>query len=497
MKFIGLVIIAISLFFSSNCFAQYSFEFSPDCKQAYNEIMQLQIGKGYRSIETAQKNNPQNLIPTYLSSYIDFFTLFLNENPQEYAQKKDVFDERAALMQKGNKNSPWYLYTQSVLYLQKAAVAIKFGETWTGGWAFRKSFLLVKENQKKFPNFLPNQLIYGALEAAVGTIPKNYKWLASLLGMRGSVNEGMQKVSNFVYSNNEWAQLMQIEGAFIYGYLNFYLENKKTETVNFLKSGKFDLVHNHLMAYMAANLGKNDKQTEFAKSVILNRSMASGYLETPVWHLEMGYNLLNHLQYADAAREFNTFVQNFKGKFYVKDTYRRLSWCYFLMGNMPAAENARKQILKFGSTMADADKEAQKEAQNNKWPNATLLKARLLDDGGYREEALQMLNQVSINSFSDIADQLEYTYRMGRIYDGLNNYNKAVEYYNQAYNMGKLRTEYYAARAALQAGMIYEKNNNKKEAIRYYQLCLDLGEHDYKSSLDQRAKSGIARCTGQ
>jgi tetratricopeptide (TPR) repeat protein len=251
------------------------------------------------------------------------------------------------------------------------------------------------------------------------------------------------------------------------------------------------------MAYMTANLGKNDKLTEFAKRVILNRSIASGYLETPVWHLEMGYNLLNHKQYADSAREFNAFVQNFKGKFYVKDPYRRLRWCYFLMGNMPAAENARKQIVKFGSTMADADKEAQKEAQTNKWPNATLLKARLLDAGGYREEELQVLNQVSINSFSDIADQLEYTYRIGRIYDGLNNYNKAVEYYNQAYNMGKLRTEYYAARAALQAGMIYEKNYNKKEAIRYYRLCLALGEHDYKSSLDQRAKSGIARCTGQ
>jgi hypothetical protein len=61
----------------------------------------------------------------------------MNENPQEYAQKKDVFYERAALMQKGNKNSHWYLYTQSVLYLQKPAAAIKFGETWTGGWAFR------------------------------------------------------------------------------------------------------------------------------------------------------------------------------------------------------------------------------------------------------------------------------------------------------------------------------------------------------------------------
>jgi hypothetical protein len=53
MKNIGLVIFAI-LLFTSNCFAQYSFDFSPDCRQAYNEIMQLQISKGYRYIESAQ-----------------------------------------------------------------------------------------------------------------------------------------------------------------------------------------------------------------------------------------------------------------------------------------------------------------------------------------------------------------------------------------------------------------------------------------------------------
>ena len=480
-----------------NLHAQKVFDFSPICRLAYTEVMQLQIGKGYRDVEESRQANPQNLIPVYLESYIDFFTLFLNEDPQEYAQKKGVFDVRIELMQSGNKNTPWYLYTQSVLYLQKAAVAIKFGETWTAGWAFRKSFLLVKENKKKFPNFLPNQLIYGALEAAVGTIPKNYKWLASLLGLRGSVKKGMLQVKNFAFSTNEWAQLMQTEGAFIYGYLNFYLENKKSETVQFLKSGRFDLVNNHLLAYMAANLGKNDKQTEFAKSIILNRSKASGYLETPVWHLELGYDLLNHLQLTDAVRAFNLFLQQFKGKFYVKDTYRRLSWCYFLLGNMPAAENARQQILSKGSTIADADKEAQKEAQSKKWPNALLLKARLLDDGGYRNEALQLLSSTQLKNYADISDQLEYTYRMGRIYDGLNNYAKAIEFYRQAYELGKDRTEYYAARAALQAGMIYERTGNKKEAIAYYNLCLNLGEHDYKSSLDQRAKSGIARSTGQ
>ncbi|WP_288096433.1 tetratricopeptide repeat protein [Hydrotalea sp.] len=488
-------ILLLLFFFNTN--AQKVFDFSSSCQQAYTEVMQLQIGKGFRYIEESKQANPQNLIPVYIESYIDFFTLFLNEDPQEYAQKKELFDERIGLIQTGNKNSPWFLYTQSVIYLQKAAVAIKFGETWTAGWAFRKSFLLIKENKKKFPNFLPNQLIYGALEAAVGTIPKNYKWLASLLGLRGSVKDGMLQVKTFAFSNNAWAQLMRTEGAFIYGYLNFYLENQKSETVQFLRSGRFDLVNNHLLAYMAANLGKNDKQTEFAKSIILNRSKASGYLETPVWHLELGYDLLNHLQLNDAVREFNLFLQQFKGKFYVKDTYRRLSWCYFLMGNMPAAENARKQIMSKGSTMADADKEAQKEAQTKKWPNALLLKARLLDDGGYRTEALQLLRNTHVNNYTDITDQLEFTYRMGRIYDGLDDNAKAIEFYRKAYQLGKDRTEYYAARAALQAGMIYERTGNKNEAVAYYNLCLNLGEHDYKSSLDQRAKSGIARCTGQ
>ena len=37
----------------------------------------------------------------------------------------------------------------------------------------------------------------------------------------------------------------------------------------------------------------------------------------------------------------------------------------------------------------------------------------------------------------------------------------------------------------------------KKTAIQYYQQCLDMENHDYKNSLDQRAKSGIARCKGE
>jgi hypothetical protein len=63
--------------------------------------------------------------------------------------------------------------------------------------------------------------------------------------------------------------------------------------------------------------------------------------------------------------------------------------------------------------------------------------------------------------------------------------------------IGADRKEYFAARAALQTGYIYEKRGDKALAIVFFEKCLAMKGHDYKNSLDQRAKAGIARCKGE
>ena len=277
----------------------------------------------------------------------------------------------------------------------------------------------------------------------------------------------------------------------------FYVENKPAEVFKYIQAKKLDVVHNHLFAYMPANLAINNKQNDYAQSIIANRSQAAGYLATPAWDFEMGYVKLHKLELDQAITLLEKFIYNFKGNFYVKDVLQKLSWAYYLNGDKTTAEKYRQLCIRNGNTESDADKKAYKDAKSGKWPNVLLLKARLLSDGGYNKEALALLQDKNSKYFSAEEDALEFLYRIARIYDDMERDDEAIKFYQASINAGRNREEYYAARAALQMGYIYEKRGQKALAIAAFQQCIDMEEHEYKDSLDQRAKSGIARCKGE
>jgi len=497
MKKVKVSLLLSLLFCSVIAKAEKVFEFNSTCQQAYKEITQLKLNNGLALIQKAKQQNADNLIPLVLESYIDFFTLFFNEDASEYKIRKPRFEERIAAIKQGPKSSPFYNFCLSAVYMHKAAVAIKFNELVSAGLDSRRAYQYIKDNKKVFPTFIPNDLLYGGLQAVIGTVPKGYKWIAGLFGMKGSVTDGMKTVTSFVNSNDPWARLMFNEASFVYCYLEFYIENKKEEALQFMQTKKLDVVNNHLFTYMAANLALNNKQPEIARNIVLNRNKSLDYLQTPVWDFQMGFVKMYHLETQEAAKYFESFLRNFKGNFYVKDVYQKLSWCYYIQGNMPAAQEARRNVINKGAANADADKQALKDAKKGTWPNIILLKARVLNDGGYNNEALVLLNGKGNANFTKEEEQLEFAYRVARINDDLKKYDDAIAFYLKAIAIGEKRTEYYAARAALQIGIIYEKRGDKKKAIIYFEQCLEMENHDYKDSLDQKAKSGIARCKGE
>jgi tetratricopeptide (TPR) repeat protein len=83
------------------------------------------------------------------------------------------------------------------------------------------------------------------------------------------------------------------------------------------------------------------------------------------------------------------------------------------------------------------------------------------------------------------------------LYDDMGNDSLAIVFYKQAIDLGEQRKEHFAARAALQTGFIYEQRGDKQTAIEWFQRCLNMKDHDFKNSLDSRAKAGIARCKNE
>jgi len=186
-------------------------------------------------------------------------------------------------------------------------------------------------------------------------------------------------------------------------------------------------------------------------------------------------------------------VRDNAGKHYRHYAWHRLSWYYLLDGDSSQYQMARRQVLDSGEAFLDADRQSLSEARDTLPANTLLLKARLLFDGGYYQEALGQLNDSTRVDLLNRRDSVEYTYRLGRIFDRLEDTEKALVFYRQVLAAGSGEDWYYAPNAALHSGMIYESDGNTEKALEYYRECLKINRSAYKKSIDYKARQGIRR----
>lgn len=476
-------------------YASPFYSFNTQCSQSYQQVLAMRVAQARQMAAIEKQTNPENLVPYFLDNYADFMELFFNEDKKQYLQMVRLKDERLTKLASGPKTSPLHLFTQAVVHLQWAAVEMKFDNRWAGAMAFREAYKLAHLNQRRFPNFMPNYMITGPMEMVAATIPKNLQWLSNLMGISGTMQGGNTSLQRFLKSGDDWSRLFMQEGIFYHTYLQFHIMNRPNEALAFIRQQKLDVVNNHLFAYMAANLSLNNQQAETCERIVRSRNLHSGYLKTPVWDFLLGYANLYKLD-AEAEDHFENFLDAFKGNYYVKDAWLKLGYHYLVRGNNSKFQYCQQQVKRHGNTASDADKRALREASEAIVPNTLLLKARLLSDGGYYSRALTTLKQADERAFTNSDEMLEYNYRLGRIYQDMKDYEKAISQFEKVMRDGNTTKTYFAGKAALEAGEIKELNGDKAAAIRYYNRCIAYRNHDYENALEQKARAGIVRCTG-
>ena len=198
----------------------------------------------------------------------------------------------------------------------------------------------------------------------------------------------------------------------------------------------------------------------------------------------------------DADDNIQRFLQSFKGENYIKDAYQKLAWHSLVHDDLDGYRDNMTLCKDNGTTTIDDDKQAQKEAENGKVPNVVLLRARLLFDGGYYKEAIKLFEGKSTDDFEILKDKVEFTYRAGRIFHEWGKPDDAIGYYYATIKNGADLPHFYAANACLQLGYIFEQEGNLDKAKYYYKKSLSYKDHEYKSSLQQKAKAGLNRIDG-
>lgn len=478
-----------------NCCAvmagQYHYKYTNNCRDAYRHYMALRPEQGREQIKRELIADPYNLMATYIADYEDCLLLLFNGNPLDYEQLKRHQYDRLKLMERGDENSPWHRLCQAGIYMHWAFVHLRFNENLKAGTSFRKSFLLLKENQRLFPNFQYDDIFLGIEEATVGSLPENYKWIASILGMKGDIYTGAAKVKKFVRTHTQ-DDLFYYEAQVYYAYLSYYVLSDKNEAWETVSSGTFETDDNLVNSFVKINIAINYRKAETAQGLLANAARQDNYSRYPVFDYEYGYALLHELEEGSIAK-FRSFLSRYKGSIFKKDAWQKLAYAYYLQGDQKMAEYCKHKIINEGTATTDSDKQALRFAQQGTWPHTALLQAQLLTDGGYYTKANKLLSSTPVERYTTVAQQLEYYFRLARVQDELDNDAAAITNYTRAISLGKGRQEQFAARSALQLGFLYEKRKEMSKAIEMFRLALSMENHDFKNSIDQQAKAGINR----
>ncbi|MGV8877584.1 MAG: tetratricopeptide repeat protein [Sphingobacteriaceae bacterium] len=480
------------IFLTAQLSAKADFDFNANCVNAYESILSLRINEAKALIQKEKQQNPQNAITILLDNYVTYFSLLTSESKTDYEKQKELRAARITALEKQDKNSPYYLFSQAEIYLQWALLKGRFGDYVSSAMDLNRAKNLLKENATKYPEFIPNKKGLAIISVIFGSVPSNLKKTLQFVGIKGDSAAGIR-------------QLQQLRAELPKTKYSYY----KDEVVFLLCYIDIDILHHHhnynqlityvgemennsllkvyLQGYVAAKTGHNAKAIAFLE----NNTIKNSYEDFPALSYLLGNAKLNRMD-SDAHIYLLRYLKDYKGINYIKDTYLKLAYYYLLKNDQEKFSYYIQQVRTKGYTVDEKDKQALREG-NDVQPDTSLLRARFYFDGAEYPKALAQLKNKDVNDFKLLRDKTEFNYRLGRIYEETDQFKEALVNYQKAIYAGKNTGYYYAANAALKIGEIFEQQKEFKRAAFYYQQAIDMKDHEYETSIENQAREGLKR----
>jgi len=465
------IIIFLLIAGAFTAFPQY-LDFNNRCSEAYDHILTLHFDKAGALLDEEENINPGNVYVPYLRNNINFIKLFISQDEMLYKELNNRKSDYFSKMDELDDTCRYKKWMLGNMHLQWSINKMIFGDIVSGAIEFSRAYYLIEENQEKFPEFEPDELSMGVMHVILGLVPDKFDWLLNLFSFEGNVEKGKKELSDFLALTEQGQSLKYLytETLFFSGFIELNIHTDKERLEELLE--KTEQMNDSVMMikFLQLNVlmrtGRNEDALElFDKIDSLNQT---GY---PFAYLDYlhGESLLRSLNYTEAVRKYDLFLEDFKGENYVKDAWRKKAWAAFLSGDTTLYFLNMEQVVSKGSSRLGIDKEALREAESGTLPDATLLLARLLYDGGYYTKALDILDEDKMWLLFSSRKTVQYYYRLGRIYEQLERDEEAKTNYLLTIQKGSMMDDYYAANAALRLGEMFEHEGDYNYARECYE----------------------------
>ncbi|MCC7504457.1 MAG: tetratricopeptide repeat protein, partial [Saprospiraceae bacterium] len=474
------------------------FELTPATRDAYTKVINLRFSEARSALDQLRRNEPDNLLPLLVENYLDFLTVFVDNDEATYKRLSKNMAPRLERIGQGEPRSPWRLYCQGEIRLQWAILRGQYNDMLSSLNDINLAYGLLQENQRLFPDFMPNKKSLAILHTALSNTPEEYKWaLKAFTGMSGSAQQGLQEIEAVLAYAKSIDFVFLEETLIAYAFMQLYLNDNETAAWATLNNQpRLDTRQNPLAAFVVASVGRRTGHNDDAIRILQTAPRGGAYHPFHYLDYQLGISKLSRLD-KDADQPLQQFLRHFKGQNGIKETYQKLAWHQLVQGNPAGYSSYMAQLKNRGATRIEPDKAAQREAEENQLPDVRLLQARLLFDGCYYARAYDLLKNAGPEYAGDKKRHLEYTYRQGRIAHKMGKTNEAIILYNQTIANGATETSHYACSAALQLGDLQASRGDYRAARVAYQQCLSLNPPDYADSLHARAKAGLNRIKGK
>lgn len=421
----------------------------------------------------------------YIINLAHALELVLTEDGGKYETYHDTYSK---LLEKRTKSTlADDLFLQAELRLQWAFVYLKFGHEFDAAWNLRQAYLNISDCREKFPDFVPARKTAAVLDILIGSVPEKYDWVLGLMGMRGSLTRGVDELNALRTTDNT----MQREAALLYALVQgFVLQNAAealTETQALVQTGKAGRLANLLGGALAIKVAQSDKALGLL-NVFNPRD--SSYLHF-VSYLK-GEVYLHEGSYEKAMQEYRWFANNYRGQHYIKDAWYKTGLCEYLEGNINNARECFRQARSVGREDTEADKYAARALGDSRMPHRGLLRVRYFTDGGYYEKAGKELALIHEDALTNNRDRVEYYYRHARLAHKTGKIADARRYYEKTIQAAGDEPWYFAPNACLQMGYISLDAGDTTRARDYFIKARKYPRHEYKNSIDSKAKSALA-----